>query len=770
MAGRLGDFLLSEGLITREQLETALEIQGKEKSEIRQEFLKIITNNKIISLHELAVVLRSIGYESKILQKLAEDKKLDRKTYNEMKQNGANPFIEELVTRGISSLEDMVINYGLAEAVQSAIDKGNTPPNLLSQIKRIKKGKLLGEVLISQGFVNLVELDYILDRYKKRRRIGDMFIDAGLITEKKFNELLKRRGRSSVPIGEYLVRAGEIGEEDLLEVLSKQFNIPVISIDTTTLTSIERQTLRGIISLQYAKGHRILPVRLEGSNLTIALRDPRKIKDISHSVFGGFNVTYALMPSMDFRRAFKDLYGQDLETEGSLGLKQSDFAHLELNLDESPEEAMLSDSNAAVHDMEAHELVNKILADGLEMGASDIHVEQDTSGVSLRYRVDGVLVGNNEKWMSRKIQEKVSGIVSRIKIMSDLDISERRLPQDGAFRMTSIDKKTGEKVNLDFRVATCKAAVGENVVIRVLDSRKAGRSLGELNFDSEFRANFQKALSNPAGMILVTGPTGSGKSTTLYAALKHVHNQEIKIITAEDPIEYNFPGIMQTQIHPKIGLDFPRLLRSFLRLDPDVILVGEIRDHDTAQIAFDAAQTGHLLLSTLHTNDAFGALVRLRDLKIDYGQMAEAIKCVLAQRLVRKVCPYCAAEYKPDKAEWSTLFIEYPKEVRFFRGTGCDVCHFTGYKGRTLVAELFMVDQHIQSLIAKRTDMEIIRNAAFDRGMKTMVEDAVSKLDETNVFEIIRVMPGDLVDQFKMKQEHYGLHAAISDTGIRKVG
>ncbi|HID29550.1 MAG TPA: type II/IV secretion system protein, partial [Desulfobacterales bacterium] len=352
----------------------------------------------------------------------------------------------------------------------------------------------------------------------------------------------------------------------------------------------------------------------------------------------------------------------------------------------------------------------------------------------------------------------------RIKIMSSLDIAEKRLPQDGVFRISYYDKARGEKVDLDFRVATCRAIAGENVTIRILDPRKANVGLQNLNHSPHVMDPFMTLLKSSAGMVLVCGPTGSGKSSTLYAALQHIYNPGIKIITAEDPIEYAFPGIMQTQTHTKINLTFSRLLRSFLRLDPDVILIGEMRDEETAHIGFDAAQTGHLLLSTLHTNDSVASLSRLHDLKVESGQIASCLLCVLAQRLVRKTCSSCIQEYVPDAEEWGALFKRYPSHLRFFRGQGCEACNFTGYRGRTLLSEIFVMDKEIGYALSRGFDEENIKNLAIERGMKTMLDDGLLKLEQTTLSEIIRMVPHDMVKAFRSRDEAHGLHDASHAT------
>jgi type IV pilus assembly protein PilB len=307
------------------------------------------------------------------------------------------------------------------------------------------------------------------------------------------------------------------------------------------------------------------------------------------------------------------------------------------------------------------------------------------------------------------------------------------------------------------------AAGGENVTIRILDSRKANVGLENLNHSPHVLDPFRTLLKSSAGMILVCGPTGSGKSSTLYAALQYVHNPGIKIITVEDPIEYNFPGIMQTQVLPKINLTFSRLLRSFLRFDPDIILVGETRDEETAKISFDAAQTGHLLLSTLHTNDAVASVARLLDLNVEYGQIASSLMCSLAQRLVRKTCPTCIQEDIPGEDEWGILFGKYPSDLQFFRGEGCDECNFTGYQGRTLLSEIFVVDSDIAKALIRGQDEERIKKLAIESGMKTILEDGLLKLEQTTLSEILRVVPHEMIKEFRKKGQAWIKTAPVAD-------
>ncbi|MBW1899730.1 MAG: type II/IV secretion system protein, partial [Deltaproteobacteria bacterium] len=398
------------------------------------------------------------------------------------------------------------------------------------------------------------------------------------------------------------------------------------------------------------------------------------------------------------------------------------------------------------------EVVNFIIKYGILNNASDIHIEQNRKKPKIRYRIDGVLHTLKLTWLDERINDMIGAIVSRIKVISNLDIAERRLPQDGVFRVNYFDREKKQNFDLDFRVATCPAIIGENITLRILDSRKADVGLENLNHSVHVLEPFKNIMKSSAGMVLVSGPTGSGKTSTLYGALLHIYHPGIKIITAEDPIEYSFPDIMQTQINPKINLTFAKLLRSFLRFDPDIILVGEMRDQETASIGFDAALTGHLLLSTIHTNDAVSAVTRLLDLGIEHNQMASSLMGVLAQRLVRKTCPSCRKKYTPLKEEWILLFDRYPEHLNFYMGEGCSECKFTGYRGRTLISEIFLVDRTISLALNRGESENEIRRLALKGGMKTMLDDGIMKLDQTTLSELIRVVPHEMLKEFKMRK------------------
>ena len=629
-----------------------------------------------------------------------------------------------------------------------------TLADLEKALKIQQSSRPLGEILCEQGYVTPLDLGYVLKKYKKETKLGQCLLKLGYLSEDDIHAALKEQAQTRGSLGEILVQQKKITQVQLQEALSRQVNIPFEHLANFSYTEATKKKLAGIISQKYAEQNLMLPISLQDKELTVAFFDPGNVDRARElrEIYTSFSLRCILVTREKFAELFEVLYSRKLgrhlvddnfpssESEVEIDTPPDDFMHIEVDENIDSEKDSISYSTK---DIEAEEIVNFILKYGIMNSASDIHIEHDRTGVKLRYRIDGTLRGNNIKWLTKKINQKANAIVSRIKILSNLDISEKRLPQDGVFRINYYDKTTNKKCDLDFRVATCRAINGENVTIRILDSRKASVGLGNLGLSSELLEQFKCRLKSSAGLVLVTGPTGSGKTSTLYGALQYVYNPNLKVITAEDPIEFSFPGIMQTQVNQKINLDFARLLRSFLRLDPDVILVGEIRDEETAKISLDAAQTGHLVLSTLHTNDSIGAISRLKDLQIEQAQISSCLSCVMAQRLVRRICPACIEDHIPAEDEWRVLFSDYPSNYKFYHGKGCDNCDFTGFTGRTILAELFVSD--VLKTIADLSDIGVIRQLARAHGMKTILDDGLTKLKETTLAEIIRVSPYEMI-------------------------
>jgi len=781
---RIGDLLVREGFLKETDVQTALSVQKKEAELTGLPLGRILVKIEALSESGLKTLLDHPELKGS-LGTLAVEKGLITKDRLDacLRKKGPEQLTgEALLHEGLLTSQDLqdllkkqlnAPRLGELAVLQNLIRS----EDLEKALKIQKSPRILGEILCDLGMINPLDLHYVLNKYKKHLKLGEILIKLGYLDKENLNKSLQEQKHGSDSLEEILVRKKLITDQQLQEALSKQSNIPFKSLEGFVYSDRERKTLAGIIGQKYAEKNLILPISLVNKELSLALLKPENLGTVRElkELYSYLTISCILITAGKFSELFEVLYSKKLgivksteapeEASEDTDAKGVDFMQIELDeeMDGEDEDAPVYDAQ----DIEAEEMVNFIIKYGISNGASDIHLEQDRDGVKLRYRIDGVLSEVNIGWLRKKLQEKAGSVISRVKIISNLDIAERRLPQDGVFRINYYDKARGQKADLDFRVATCKGITGENIVIRILDSRKANVGLEHLNHSLHVLEPFKRLSKSSAGTILVTGPTGSGKSSTLYGALKYIYDPAIKIITAEDPIEYSFPGIMQTQVNTKINLTFARLLRSFLRLDPDVILVGEIRDQETARIGFDAAQTGHLVLSTLHTNDSVSSISRLLDLDIERAQIASCLSCVLAQRLVRRICPACIQEYVPDEAEWFLLFDEYPSHLRFYKGKGCEACGFMGFKGRTLLSEVFVIDKEIAKALGTGADIDELKTLALDGGMKTMLDDGLLKLRETTLSELIRVIPHDMLDTFRIRNRARNAPASVSGTGAQ---
>jgi general secretion pathway protein E len=500
---------------------------------------------------------------------------------------------------------------------------------------------------------------------------------------------------------------------------------PETEHSATELLEVERLTT--VLSADWLEQYGVLPVRLGDDELTVGTWldrvEPLALDDL-RLIFGA-HVSLARFGEHDLRTAIRRVYAPEAATAEGLIAGLSGEAQT-VNVDEIPLDDLLHLANEAP----VVRLVNLLLIEALDARASDVHLESYQDGLRVRYRVDGVL----QNAPSPPVHLSAA-IISRLKIMAELDIAERRLPQDGRIRLRLQNRQ------VDVRVSTVPTLRGESVVLRLLDKERGRISLAELGMAADTLELFTEVVSRPHGIVLVTGPTGSGKTTTLYGAIEMIRTGREKILTVEDPVEYELSGVPQVPVNEKVGVTFAAALRSLLRQDPDIILVGEIRDAETAQIATQAALTGHLVLSTLHTNDAPTALTRLLDLDVAAYLVASTVDAVLAQRLVRVICSSCKTETRPDKAATRRLDVEALGLARVWKGTGCPECRGTGYRGRTGVYELLVMDNELRLEIQRRRGSEELRAMAVAKGMRTLLDDGVRAAREgvTTLDEVLRV-------------------------------
>ncbi len=573
-------------------------------------------------------------------------------------------------------------------------------------------------------------------------KLGELLVKEGVITPSQLEEALEYQRTHGGRLGSILIKLGFATEEQVTSLLSRQYGYPYINLSKFELSP----KVRDWIPAEIARKYLVVPIDRAGATLTVAMADPTNLYAIEELRFiTGLNIQPAVASETAILEAIEKLYGSehDIEVKEELqSITGEDFEDLydmddeDLEMVEEEEEADVRTLSREAEEAPVVKLVNLILRDAIKRGASDIHIEPYEKELRVRYRIDGIL----HPVMTPPLRFK-DGIVSRIKILSHLNIAEKRLPQDGRIKM-KVKKEGGGRKEVDMRVSILPTIFGEKVVIRILDREQLRLDLTQLGFEPESLEKFKKAIQRPWGMILVTGPTGSGKTNTLYSALSNLNTPEVNIMTAEDPVEFNLYGINQVHIREDIGLTFAAALRSFLRQDPNIILVGEIRDFETAEIAIKAALTGHLVLSTLHTNDAASAITRLINMGIEPFLVATSVVAIVAQRLVRRLCNKCKspADLQPQVLIELGFNPEEAKSVNVFKPVGCNVCNNTGYKGRVGLFEVLEVTDEVQELILSGASSAEIRRKAIEQGMITLRRSGLEKIKQgiTSVEEVVR--------------------------------
>jgi type IV pilus assembly protein PilB len=550
-------------------------------------------------------------------------------------------------------------------------------------------------------------------------QLTDILLNDGLVSESQLTAAYDEHQRDGRSLGRVLVDQGVLSESQLVAALAQQVGLPFVDLSEYSVDGSAIGRVPGGV----CRRHVALPIAYEDGRLLVAMADPGNVfaLDDFRSITG-MDVRPVVATKGDVLAAIDRFYRADADMDDITASMEVD------------EEDDLSNVREVVEDAPIVKYVNLLITQAIQDRASDIHIEPTEHDLRVRYRIDGVL---HEIMRSpRAIQ---SGVISRLKIMADINIAERRIPQDGRLSVTSNGKK------IDLRVATLPTVWGEKVVMRVLDNSTARLDLSDLGFGDNNYTRFSRSFIKPYGMILVTGPTGSGKSTTLYATLNIVSKPEVNVITVEDPVEYRLPGINQVQTNTKAGLTFASALRSILRSDPDVVLIGEIRDHETAQIAVEASLTGHLVLSTLHTNDAPSSITRLTEMGIEPFLVGSALDCVLAQRLTRRLCDKCKEPYEPEAELLERVGYPWtPGEPlpTLYRPGGCPACSKTGYRGRIALHEVMEVTEDIERLTVERASAAAIGEIARAQGMLTLRADGMSKVGKgvTSIEEILRVV------------------------------
>ena len=556
-------------------------------------------------------------------------------------------------------------------------------------------------------------------------RLGEILLREGLVTRDQLAQALTEQKNTKHRLGYVLVKLGLVQELEITKVLARQYRMPAVDL---TRFEVDPKILK-LVPAEMATKSVVLPLKREGRTLTVAMADPTDLgllEDLK------FITRFDLFPVIAGEYTLRNLIEKHYESSDQqlqTILKDMEETGEDVEVVETEEDETVT--QAQIDDAPVVKLINGLLTDAVRRGASDIHIEPFEHEIRVRYRIDGSLLE-----IMRPPLKMKAALTSRVKILSQLNIAERRVPQDGRLKL-----KMGSRV-IDFRVSTLPVLFGEKIVLRILDKGNLTLDLTKFGFEEKAEKDLMKAILNPYGMVLVTGPTGSGKTTTLYSALSRINTPEVNIMTAEDPVEYNLMGINQVLVRTEIGLSFAAALKAFLRQDPNIIMIGEVRDLETGGIAIKAALTGHLVLSTLHTNDAPSTITRMIDMGIEAFNVASAVNLVVAQRLVRRICKDCKGEHKYKDEELAALGTDLVKlkDLTFMKGSGCDTCSGTGYKGRAGLYEVMALSPELRRMILRGASVADIRDQAVVEGMLTLRMDGMKKIERgvTTLEEVVK--------------------------------
>jgi type IV pilus assembly protein PilB len=556
-------------------------------------------------------------------------------------------------------------------------------------------------------------------------RLGEILLREGLVTREQLAQALTEQKNSKHRLGYVLVKLGLVQELEITKVLARQYRMPAVDL---TRFEVDPKIIK-LVPAEMATKSVVLPLKREGRTLTVAMADPTDLGLLEDLKFiTRFDLFPVIAGEYTLRNLIEKHYESSDQQLQSI-LKDMEETGEDVEVVEAEEDEAVT--QAQIDDAPVVKLINGLLTDAVRRGASDIHIEPFEHEIRVRYRIDGSLLE-----IMRPPLKMKAALTSRVKILSQLNIAERRVPQDGRLKL-----KMGSRV-IDFRVSTLPVLFGEKIVLRILDKGNLTLDLTKFGFEVKAEKDLMKAILNPYGMVLVTGPTGSGKTTTLYSALSRINTPEVNIMTAEDPVEYNLMGINQVLVRTEIGLSFAAALKAFLRQDPNIIMIGEIRDLETGGIAIKAALTGHLVLSTLHTNDAPSTITRMIDMGIEAFNVASAVNLVVAQRLVRRICKDCKGEHKYKDEELAALGTDLVKlkELTFMKGSGCDTCSGTGYKGRAGLYEVMALSPELRRMILRGASVADIRDQAVTEGMLTLRMDGMKKIERgvTTLEEVVK--------------------------------
>ena len=784
---KIGTLLVNEGFVRKADVDDAIAIQKKETELAELPLGKLLVKQGAITKQQLQTLLEHPELRNGIGAFAVEQGLINERQLTESLQNKPPraTLDDTFISAGYITDEDL--KFFLKQQLNSmklcelALHLNMVSVEVLQKAINIKRyQRTLGEILCDLSLITPLDLNAVLKKYRKHLKLGEILVKQGLIDEPTLNMALMEQESRSEPLGDILIEKGLLEQDQLFKAFSTQYNIPYNRLDGFEYDESEKAELTQIIGKTFARQFRIVPLQLSGHNLTVAISDPENLKVVHalRSKRNDLRTDCVLVSENDLDVVFKALYKDPSGLAPSRATRPSQRLALPkteptkpsqvkavpppsstLDQKTAPAESIKKapkpnsvDQPAESNQNSPEKLVQLLLAGAIKSGAQAIHIDQDIEGTSLHFRQNGDLRAPSPALLADELKPIAVEVIAIIKEMAGLDANDMRVPQDGVFRGTMVHRDQAAHQPFDLSVTTCPTLAGENVTVKIIQPCPRAPRLKDLGHSPQLLSSLTPVLSHHAGLILVAGPPASGKAATLYGMLQQLQNHQSKIVTVEDPIAFSLPGIVQTQVNPTLAIDYPALMRTTVRLDPDVILSGDIPDAKTAFWGFEAVRRGLLLLAGIQATDSANAITGLMELGISARQIALNLKGIVAQRYVRRICSHCKHTYHPMPDEWQLLFDTPPAHLTFYKGAGCPECGFTGFKGQALISELLTLNERLIWAIQNGKNENDIRHLAIRSGMKTLIDDGISKLSETTLLEIANVAPAESINAFKCRK------------------
>lgn len=769
---RIGTLLVNEGFIRKADVAEAIDIQNRESQLAELALGKLLVKRGLIDKHQLQQLLEHPELRESVGDFAIERGLIDPRQLSEClrRKPKEQPLAEALVANGFMTdldfkafLERQLDSMKLCEL---AVRLGMVSESDLTKMVMAKRHqRTIGEILCDLNLITPLDLNSVLTKYRKHLRLGEILLKNGLIDRPTLEMALLEQESRAEPLGNILTQKNILTEEQLFSAFAVQYNIPFRKQENFEFSDEQKVVLTRIIGKAFSRQFRIAPLSLENNTLTVAISDPENLKVVQslRSKRVDLRTQCVLVTESAMKLLFDTLYHG--ETPAPLPLESSPSpAPLEKPLAQTPP-SKTPDSKAPPKPADeagrreaesAAELVKLILEHALVNGAEAIHIDRHARHTALKFRTGDILRRPAKAWMEERLQSLGDQVVTTIKEMAGLDAASGLRPQDGAFRGSAIENACPKVTSMDFSVSACPTLAGENMTLRPIQPHAPAPGLEDLAHSEHIVSSLKHAIKDLTGMVLVAAPPGNGRAASLYGILRHICRPEIKAVTVEDPIAFSLPEAIQIQVNPALGLTFSVLLRAALRLDPDIILTGDLPDRESAMLGFEAAGKGVLFLGALYAVDAASAVSGLKLLDIPPGYPLKCLKAVLAQRYVRKICTECTHTYSPAPTEWQPLFDRFPGHLVFHKGAGCPECGFSGYRGRILLSELLVMTEPVIQAVKRGDTGNDIRHLTLRSGMKTLIDDGLSKLDQTTLSEIIDAVPPEAAEVFRCTRADAG--------------